>query len=79
MKVSTLFIVILYKNRNKKVLNLDLRQSTVKHYLMTFGKLFESLGAIIEKDLSPWEAALVLHVGVRPKSLSIYQTMRPIN
>jgi len=53
MEVSTFFKVLLYKNHNKKVLNLDLRQSTVENYLMTFGKLFQSLGAIIEKDLSP--------------------------
>jgi len=63
MEVSMLFTVLLHKNPNQKALiwerllknvfNLDLKQSTVEHCLMKFGKPFQSLGAIIEKDLSP--------------------------
>ena len=37
----------------RKVFNLDLKQSTVEHCLMTFGKSFQSLGVITEKDLLP--------------------------
>ena len=37
----------------RKYFNLDLKQSTLEHCLMKFGRYFQSLGSIIERELTP--------------------------
>ena len=40
-------------SQKRNVFSIGLKQSTVEHCSMTFGKLFQSLGVITKKDLMP--------------------------